>query len=98
MSVAHDTTDRQHYAAQGKERDLELAVASLEALEGKHRHFAYQQPAEEHHEEEEEEGIESGTCQPCVAAGYESSPKDGIGRCGHADESCVLTFVDIELC
>ena len=36
MSVAHDTTDRQHYAAQGKERDLELAVASLEALEGKH--------------------------------------------------------------
>ena len=57
-----------------------------------------EEPAEEEPKEEEEEGIESGTCQPCVAAGDESSPKDGIGRCGHADESCVLTFVDIELC
>lgn len=67
------------------------------ALEGKHRNFTHQQPAEQQHEQEQEQRIETRSCQPCFTTRQQRPPKNRISRCGHPYESRMLTFINIKL-
>lgn len=67
------------------------------ALEGKHRNFTHQQPAEQQHEQEQEQRIETRTSQPCFTTRQQRPPKNRISRRRHPNESRMLTFINIKL-